>query len=150
MVSPNWVVVIYVMGFTHIGTALADFRMVTPAQPTVSDSPHFQPGDGSSSYLKRIPKASSAFTKINARHGAAVSSKSNGDIVEGFGAAVPLAFACRQILPKQIKVVYAQGVDTTIPVNWTGGRSWAAVLREAIQPAGLTLVPRGLMVEIRK
>ncbi len=71
-------------------------------------------------------------------------------MAEGFGAGVPLAFACRQIVPKTITVVYGREVDPATPVNWMGGRPWAAVLRDAIQPAGLTLAPHGTTVEIRK
>ena len=150
MISSRWIVVALVMGVTDAGPALADFRVVTSAQSAASDIPHIQPEDLPRNYIKFRAK-SAPHSIINIMGRASVpKNRLNDDLVEGFGAAVPLAFACRQILPKTIKVVYGQGVDAAIPVNWTGGRGWAAVLRDAIQPAGLKLVPHGGTVEIRK
>lgn len=71
------------------------------------------------------------------------------DLVQGFGAGIPLDFACRQIVPKTMRVVYGPGVDPQTPINWIGGHPWAAVLREALRPTGLTLVPHGKLVEIK-
>jgi len=131
--------------------ALADFRVSTSTPPgTVSDIPHVDPGDTPRILTGSTAKRHSHSIMSVIGHTDAARDRSAGGMVEGFGAGVPLAFACRQIVPKTITVVYGREVDPATPVNWMGGRPWAAVLRDAIQPAGLTLVPHGTTVEIRK
>jgi len=71
-------------------------------------------------------------------------------IAKGFGAHVPLAFAVRQIVPPQIKVTYGPGTDQNAPVDWKGGRKWAAVLRDAVHPLGLKLSLHPNAVAIRQ
>lgn len=71
-------------------------------------------------------------------------------IAKGFGAHVPLAFAVRQIVPHQIKVTYGPGADKSAPVDWKGGRKWAAVLRDAVHPLGLKLSLHPNAVAIRQ
>ena len=130
--------------------ALADFRLAAPQQmATISDVPHVQPGDLPSALRRRVGRMGS-LPRARRLPSAAGRRAAPDGVVEGFGADVPLSFACRQIMPKTIKVVLAPDVDPETPVTWRGGRSWAAVMRDALQPAGLTLVPHGETVEIRK
>jgi hypothetical protein len=68
----------------------------------------------------------------------------------GFGYRVPLAFACRQIVPDAVKITYGAGADRTALVNWKGGDTWNHVLRDAVQPLGLHLLMTTMAVEIRK
>ena len=58
-------------------------------------------------------------------------------VASGFGHDVPLRFAVRQLLPKDWRVRYGQGVDPDQPVTWEGGRPWDYVLRDAVRPLGL-------------
>ena len=67
----------------------------------------------------------------------------------GFGNAVPLSFACKQIVPPAVKVTYGPGADPHAPVDWEGGDTWNHVLRNAVQPLGLHLVMTWMAVEIR-
>ena len=68
----------------------------------------------------------------------------------GFGKSVPLAFACRQIVPNAVKITYGPGADQAALVNWKGGDTWNHVLRDAVQPLGLHLVMTTMDVEIRR
>jgi hypothetical protein len=68
----------------------------------------------------------------------------------GFGNAVPLNFACRQIVPPAVKITYGAGVDPRTPVSWKGGDTWNHVLRDAVAPAGLHLLMTHMAVEIAK
>ena len=68
----------------------------------------------------------------------------------GFGNDVPLAFACKQIVPSSVKVTYGPGVDLTTLVTWRGGRGWNQVLKAAVKPVGLKLVMTRMAAEIRK
>ena len=70
-------------------------------------------------------------------------------LAQGFGDAVPLRFALRQIVPARATVRLAEGVDPDLPVDWRGGRRWDRVLADAVAPLGLRLVPaaRGWVVQ---
>jgi hypothetical protein len=68
----------------------------------------------------------------------------------GFGNSVPLAFACRQIVPKAVKVRYGAGVRLDAPVTWKGGDTWNHVLRDAVAPLGWHLRMSYMAVEIDK
>lgn len=68
----------------------------------------------------------------------------------GFGDHVPLAFACRQIVPRAIRVSYGPGPNPHAVVSWKGGDTWNHVLRNAVKPLGLHLVMTTMAVEIRK
>ena len=67
----------------------------------------------------------------------------------GFGNAVRLSFACKQIVPPAVKVTFGPGADPHALVNWKGGDTWNHVLRSAVQPLGLHLVMTWMAVEIR-
>ncbi|MCB8883036.1 hypothetical protein ACELLULO517_22500 [Acidisoma cellulosilytica] len=71
-------------------------------------------------------------------------------MAKGFGNNVPLAFACRQIVPAAVRVTYGPGVSASSMVSWQGGKGWNEDLREAIKPLGLHLVLTHMAVEIRK
>ena len=68
----------------------------------------------------------------------------------GFGKSVPLAFACRQIVPNAVKITYGPGADQAVLVDWKGGDTWNHVLRDAVEPLGLHLVMTTMAVEIRR
>jgi len=72
-----------------------------------------------------------------ANHPQAASEKARAVVASGFGHEVPLRFAVRQLLPKNWRVRYGQGVDPDRLVNWEGGRPWDFVLRDAVKPLGL-------------
>jgi hypothetical protein len=121
--------------------ARADFVIKTDPAPgkvasatestlgVVADQPHVDPGD-------RRPARKPVRTIVQPRP------------VEGFGDRVPLSFACRQIVPAQIKVSYGSGVDPGTPVTWTGGDAWSLVLRRAIEPLGFHMVAAGTTLQI--
>ena len=68
----------------------------------------------------------------------------------GFGNNVPLAFACRQIVPPAVKVTFGPGVNPATPVTWKGGDTWNHVLRDTVTPLGLHLQMTYMAVEIEK
>jgi hypothetical protein len=68
----------------------------------------------------------------------------------GFGDNVPLAFACRQIVPPAVKVTIGPGASPQMLVSWKGGDTWNNVLHDAVKPIGLRLVMTYMAVEIRK
>lgn len=68
----------------------------------------------------------------------------------GFGINVPLAFACRQIVPPAVKVIYGPGVNPATLVIWRGGDTWNHVLRDAVKPLGLHLEMTYMAVAIEK
>ena len=72
-----------------------------------------------------------------ASHSQASSERARTVVASGFGREVPLRFAVRQLLPKNWRVRYGQGVDPDRPVSWEGGRPWDFVLRDAVKPLGL-------------
>lgn len=71
-------------------------------------------------------------------------------VAKGFGKAVPLEFAVRQIVPSEIKVAFGPTEDRHMQIDWTGGRAWIAVLRDAVNAQGLHVVLKKGVVTIRK
>ena len=69
-------------------------------------------------------------------------------VARGFGQAIPLRFAARQIVPPAITVRYAPGVDQDAEVDWTGDAPWNRVLLAAVQPLGLhvTMGARSVLI----
>lgn len=57
-------------------------------------------------------------------------------VAHGFGDHVPLSFAAHQIVPANLHVAYANQVDPSALVTWTGGQPWNVVLVHAVQPLG--------------
>lgn len=71
-------------------------------------------------------------------------------VARGFGHHVPLSFAVRQIVPGRLHVAYANHVDSSTLVNWTGGQPWNVVLVHALQPVGLRVWVSATTVHIYK
>ena len=119
--------------------ARAEFVLIT-AQPTrVADAmPQLSP-----SAPAKLNFQSQAKTAPN-------SEKPRFKMAFGFGKSVPLAFACRQIVPRAVKIIYGPGADQTTLVDWKGGDTWNRVLHNAVQPLGLHLVMITMAVEIRR
>ncbi|WP_161915299.1 hypothetical protein [Methylosinus sp. C49] len=69
-------------------------------------------------------------------------------LARGFGTAIPLSFAVRQIVPAPIKVSFTHEADRNAIVDWRGGRAWPSVLRDAIRPLGLRAIVRERVVSI--
>ena len=69
---------------------------------------------------------------------------------EGFGEAVPVHVAARQIVPEGVSVVFGDGVDRELPVDWRGGRPWNLVLADAIKPLGFKLSRTANQVSITR
>ena len=76
-------------------------------------------------------------------------SPASAGIAQGFGRQVPLSFAVRQIVPSFVHVSYGPDVDTSAPVDWTGGAPWDQVLRAAVEPLGLSLITGRRTAELR-
>jgi len=72
-----------------------------------------------------------------ANHPQEPSERTRTVVASGFGHEVPLRFAVRQLLPKNWRVRYSQGVNPDRLVSWEGGRPWEFVLRDAVKPLGL-------------
>ena len=103
---------------------------IRPGPGVVADIPHADPGDrkraGAPAHRMAPPTP----------------------VVQGFGDEIPLAFACRQILPASIKVEYGPGADPRMVVSWKGGDTWPHVLAAAIKPLGLQMQRSGSTVKI--
>ena len=61
-------------------------------------------------------------------------------MARGFGDAVPLSFAVRQIVPGGVRVHYGAGVDSESSVSWKGNQPWNQVLAVAVHPLHLRIV----------
>ena len=116
----------------------ADFTVKGAVQPptspnpsdrtdVVADQPHIDPGDGRAVLEKQVRPR----------------------LVTGFGDQVPLSFACRQIVPRGVRVSYGQGASPDALVDWKGGESWPLVLGRAIKPLGLRMVSAGTTLTIK-
>lgn len=120
--------ILTVVAATTLGaTARADF-VITSMPPTPGPPPIAQTNPDNS--------PDPAFTRFKPAY--------------GFGEAIPLSFAVRQIVPPTVKVTYGPGADPNALVDWKGGRAWNRVLLEAVKPLGLRLVMTHMAVEIRK
>lgn len=97
---------------------------VRPGLGVVADTPHVDP------YDQRKPHTDASVQRRIAPP----------SIVQGFGDQVPLAFACRQILPSSVSVTYGPGADPGMIVTWKGGDTWPHVLEAAIKPLGLHML----------
>ena len=96
--------------------------------PPVSMAPIVDPGDPDYTPTTKTPPVHAAAPTVHWK------------MAYGFGNNVPLAFACRQIVPPAVKVTYGPGADPHTLVSWKGGDTWNRVLRDAVKPLGLRLV----------
>ena len=71
-------------------------------------------------------------------------------VAVGYGKAIPLAFALRQIVPHGVLVVIAPDVDASTIVSWQGGLPWDIALRRALAPVGLRADVTPVEVKIRR
>jgi hypothetical protein len=69
-------------------------------------------------------------------------------IAHGFGSGIPLSFAVKQIVPPMFRVIYRDGVDRNLTVDWSGGRPWTQALGTALRQHGLHMVLVGRTVTI--
>lgn len=114
-------------------TARADFVLLPGAKPSRPTAPVSRPGP--QPHLPLPPLSPPAM---------------RGEIAFGFGNRVPLSFACRQIVPQDVKVIYGRGVRPSTIVSWEGGETWDRALSKAVAPLGLHLVMTPTTVEIRE
>ena len=117
--------------------ARADFVLKTAPSRPIAMAPLVDPGDPGYAREATLPAKHRAHTTVHWKK------------AYGFGHDVPLAFACRQIVPPGVKVTYGPGANPDMRVSWKGGEAWNRVLRKAIKPLGLRLVMRHMAVEIR-
>lgn len=61
-------------------------------------------------------------------------------VARGFGDAVPMSFAVRQIVPSGVRVHYGAGIDPDAVVSWKGDRPWNQALAAALHPLQLRIV----------
>ena len=61
-------------------------------------------------------------------------------VARGFGDAVPMDFAVRQIVPPGVRVRYGVRIHPQTLVSWKGDRPWNQALAAAIHPLHLRLV----------
>ena len=61
-------------------------------------------------------------------------------VARGFGEAVPMSFAVRQIVPAAVRVHYGPGIDPDTLVSWKGNRPWNQALAAAVRPLHLRIV----------
>ena len=61
-------------------------------------------------------------------------------VARGFGDAVSMAFAVRQIVPPGVRVHYGAGIDPLSLVSWKGDQPWNRALAAAVHPLHLRLV----------
>lgn len=69
-------------------------------------------------------------------------------VTKGFGRDIPLAVAVRQIVPDGTTLNFDQGVDSSIPITWHGGKVWRQVLTEALARNSLGFTEYGSTITI--
>lgn len=74
----------------------------------------------------------------------------NFEIVEGFGADMPLALALQQIIPQGYAYSFGQGVNPGALVTWDGGKPWNQVISDMLAPHDLSFAIEGSRVHIRQ
>ena len=123
--------------------ARAEFVMQQAASPLVAPA---QVPD-SSAERARMARAYWLRTHRSSATPASITQARAG-IADGFGKAVPLKMALLQILPPTMTAQFSQGVDAEQIVDWSGGKPWQAVLRDAVQPLHLRAAVNGSVVRI--
>lgn len=109
--------------------ARADFRLQTAAGSGASAVP--RQADAPVSVATNVP--------VTADEAAAAPDKPRVPYARGFGHAVPLSFAARQIVPRNVAIRFGADVDQSAPVDWSGGRPWNVVIGAAVAPLHLHL-----------
>ncbi len=119
---------VFTMALAAAPAAKADFRL--------GPSP-----DGAAAVAQSGPSALS---------GNGLAATSPFKIARGFGRAIPLSFAARQIVPAAVVVRYGPGVDRSRLVDWSGDAPWNRVLEAAVHPLRLHIVTGELSVLIAR
>jgi len=111
----------------HGATELADFRL-SPQQDA------HQPTNASPADTRAAPSApaDAAASTLSAQPAV----KPHFRIATGYGHQIALHFAVRQIVPRGVSISFGPGVDTTMLVDWQGGREWNKVLASTVAPLG--------------
>jgi hypothetical protein len=73
----------------------------------------------------------------------------NFEVIEGFGADMPLALALQQIVPSGYAYSFDQGVNPGALVTWDGGKPWNQVISDMLAPHNLGFAVEGTLVHIR-
>ncbi len=60
------------------------------------------------------------------------------DVIEGFGADMPLALALGQIAPARYAYSFGTGVNPGSMISWEGGKPWNEVLDNALTPLNIS------------
>jgi hypothetical protein len=119
--------------------AFADFvRLTAPrtaSQPDLTPAPVIPPR-----HLPLITATPPPAMPLHARAGMPINllpPNPGVPIAHGFGHCIPLSFAVQQIVPPRLHVTYANSVDPSARVTWSGGQAWTVVLEQAVHPLGL-------------
>jgi hypothetical protein len=127
--------------------AHADFVVKTPPAPGAPPSTAPLPATAATSDALAQPASQANDSQPGS---AATPTPPRFKMADGFGNQISLGFACRQIVPRAVKVVYGPGANPQQIVSWKGGDTWNHVLRDAVKPLGLHLVMSTMAVEIRQ
>ncbi len=65
------------------------------------------------------------------------------NVIEGFGSDMPLALALRQIVPAKYAFLFGKNVNAGAAISWNGGKPWNEVLKDALDPLGVTFEIKG-------
>ncbi len=72
------------------------------------------------------------------------------EVIEGFGADMPLALALQQIVPQGYAYSFGQGVNPGALVTWDGGKPWNQVISDMLAPHSLGFAIEGSRVHVRQ
>jgi len=118
----------------HSDALLLDEAMPAPAPVTAPKAP--APAAIAWEATPSIPSPAipPAMPKIDAAE-----LEDDGMPIEGFGRGVPLVLALQQIAPPEYRYSFDYGVDAGMRINWTGGKSWKAVIVDIARDNGLSV-----------
>ncbi len=116
----------------HSDALLLDEEMPAPAPRPVSTS---APVAWDMPAPVLAPTPAPALPKI----AAAELADDGGMPIEGFGRQVPLVLALQQIAPPEYRYSFDYGVDAGMRINWTGGKSWKAVITDIARDNSLNV-----------
>ena len=138
---PNRAVVLLALAGCLPGTiARADFRLQTAMSASAGHPISGNSDSATSSAPAPAPAPASASVFLGTDDGTpAPAVRPKVPYARGFGHAVPLSFAARQIVPRNVTVRFGAEVDQSLPVDWTGGRPWNLVMGAAVKPLHLHL-----------
>ncbi len=59
------------------------------------------------------------------------------NVIDGFGADMPLALALRQIVPAKYAFSFGNNVNPGETISWNGGKPWNEVLKDSLSPLNI-------------